>query len=408
MPLRVDAHGETSEGGFSRMSEKRTLGHGIIGAGWMGHVHARASARLNHHYPDLSAETDLVVVADTLPSHLEAFAEQHGPIETTGEWREVVVDPRIDVVSVTAPNAVHAEIGEAVARAGKHLWIEKPVGLSAADCARVASAVRKAGVQAAVGFNYRNFPPVEHARRLIASGAIGTPTHAAFRTLADYAADPAGTLSWRYTVAQGGHGILADLGSHGFDLIRMLLGEIGELVADTATFIDRRPIAKPGASHFATVDLNDPDLEFGPVENEDYICALLRMANGARVTYEAGRSSIGDQCNYGFHIHGTEGALSWDFRRSDELNLSIEGPYQGRPTQITFGDPAFGEYRRFQPGHGNALGYDDSKVIELAHLLESIEAGAPVGATIEDAFKAALANEAVLASVASGHWEPVG
>ncbi|MDA3021230.1 MAG: Gfo/Idh/MocA family oxidoreductase [Actinomycetota bacterium] len=389
------------------MSEKRTLGHGIIGAGWMGHVHARATARLAHHYPDLPARTTLVAVADTLPSHLETFVDQHGPIETTLDWRAVIEDPRVSVVSVTAPNAVHAEIGEAVARAGKHLWIEKPVGLNAADCARVATAVREAGVQAAVGFNYRNFPPVEHAQHLIRSGAIGTPTHATVRTLADYAADPVGTLSWRYTIAQGGHGILADLGSHGFDLIRMLLGDIDELVADTATFISKRPIAKPGASHFATADLNDPDLEFGAVENEDYICALLRMANGARVTYEAGRSSIGDQCNYGFHIHGTEGALSWDFRRSDELLLSVGGPYQGRPTQVVFGEPGIGEYQRFQPGAGVAIGYDDSKVIELARLLESIDAGAPVGATIEDALRAALANEAVLASLASGHWEPV-
>jgi predicted dehydrogenase len=389
------------------MSEKRTLGHGIIGAGWMGHVHARATARLAHHYPELPVRTTLVAVADPLPVHLEEFANQHGSLATTSDWHDVIDDPRVDVVSVTAPNAVHAEIGEAVARAGKHLWIEKPVGLNADDCARVATAVRAAGVQAAVGFNYRNFPPVEHAQHLITTGAIGTPTHATVRTLADYAADPAGTLSWRYTIAQGGHGILADLGSHGFDLIRMLLGDINELVADTATFLRKRPIAKPGASHFAMADLTDPEIEFGDVENEDYVCALLRMANGARVTYEAGRSAIGDQCNYGFHIHGTQGALSWDFRRSDELMLSIDGPYQGRPTQVALGEPGIGQYQRFQPGAGVAIGYDDSKVIELARLLESIEAGTPVGATIEDALEAARANEAVLASVASGHWEQI-
>ena len=74
---------------------------------------------------------------------------------------------------------------------------------------------------------------------------------------------------------------------------------------------------------------------------------------------------------------------------------------------MAFGEPGIGEYHRFQPGAGVAIGYDDSKVIELARLLESIDAGAPVGATIEDALRAALANEAVLASLASGHWEPV-
>lgn len=391
------------------MSEENVgrIGHGVIGAGWMGHVHARATARLAHHYPDLPIRTSLVAVADTLPSHLDSFVDQHGQVLAYADWRAVVDDPRVGLISVTAPNAFHAEIGEAVARAGKHLWIEKPVGLDAADCERVAVAVRQSGVASAVGFNYRNFPMVERAAELIAAGAIGRPTHATFRTLADYAADPGGTLSWRYTTAQGGRGILADLGSHGFDLIRMLLGEIDELVADTSTFIGRRPLAKPGSSHFATVDLDDPDVEFGEVENEDYFCSLLRLANGARVTYEAGRSAIGDQCNYGFHIHGTEGAMSWDFRRSDELAVSVEGAYQGRPTQVVFGGPGDGEYQRFQPGAGVAIGYDDSKVIELARLLESIVAGEPRGATIEDALVASRANEAVLASMASGRWERI-
>jgi len=394
------------DGAMSQQTERR-IGHGVIGAGWMGHVHARATARLAHHYPDLPLRTSLIAVADTLPDHLDHFRDQHGPVELHDDWRAVVADPRVGIVSVTAPNAFHAEIGEAVARAGKHLWIEKPVGLDAADCERVAIAVRQAGVCSAVGFNYRNFPMVERAQELIVSGAIGKPTHASFRTLADYAADPGGTLSWRYTTAQGGHGILADLGSHGFDLIRMLLGDIDELVADTSTFIGRRPVAKPGASHFATADLDDPDLEFGEVENEDYFCSLLRLTNGARVTYEAGRSSIGDQCNYGFHIHGTEGAISWDFRRSDELAVSIGGSYQGRPTQVVYGAPGDGDYQRFQPGAGVAIGYDDSKVIELARLLESISSDRPIGATIEDALLAARANEAVLTSMSSGRWARV-
>ena len=62
-------------------------------------------------------------------------------------------------MSITAPNFLHREIGVAMAEAGKHIWIEKPVGLSAADAGAVADAVAKAGVQGTVGFNYRNAPP---------------------------------------------------------------------------------------------------------------------------------------------------------------------------------------------------------------------------------------------------------
>lgn len=386
---------------------KVRVGYGVIGAGWMGHVHARAAVRLAHHYGDLPLRPVLMAVADTLPEHRDAFVNQLGPVRAYEDWRSIVDDPEIGIVSVTVPNAFHAEVGEAVARAGKHLWIEKPVGLCAADCQRVVTAVRAAGVQAAVGFNYRNFPMVERARELIDSGAIGSPTHASFRTLSDYAADPGGTLSWRYTYAQGGHGILADLGSHGFDLIRMLLGDIDELVADTSTFIERRPIAKPGSSHFATVDVLGVGIDFGEVENEDHFCAMVRMTNGALVTYEAGRTAVGDQCNYGFQIYGTQGSLSWDFRRSDELSICVGDGYQGRPTQVAYGGPGDGEYERFQPGAGLAIGYDDSKVIELARLLQSITLNKPIGATVEDALWAARANEAVVASAAARSWESV-
>ena len=61
-----------------------------------------------------------------------------------------------------------------------------------------------------------------------------------FRLHSDYAAHPSGALSWRFTRSRGGNGVLGDLGSHGIDLIRHLLGEISAVVADTAT-TDRRP-----------------------------------------------------------------------------------------------------------------------------------------------------------------------
>jgi len=384
------------------------LGVGVIGAGWMGNVHARSVARVRHHYPELPLHPTVVAVSDTLASHVAQFRAQHGPVRSYPDWRDLVADPEVGLVCVTAPNAFHAEMGTAVAQAGKHLWIEKPVGLTAADAALIRDAVNAQGVMATVGFNYRNLPMVERARALIAAGTIGTPTHASFRTLADYAAHPAGTLSWRYTIAGGGHGILADLGSHGFDLICTLLGEIDSLVADTATFLPRRPVAAPGASHFAMADLSDPDLPYGDVENEDYLSCLVRMRSGARVLYEAGRTSVGDQCNYGFVIHGATGSVAWDFRRSDELALCVGQEYQGQPTQTLLGSPGDGEYARFQPGAGIAMSYDDTKVIELARLLHAIAGGPMTGATLADACRAAQANEAVLASAASGAWARPG
>ena len=58
------------------------------------------------------------------------------------------------------------------------------------------------------------------------------------------------------------------------------------------------------------------------LENEDYVSCLLRFASGARGVLEACRVSVGEQNNYGFEVHGTKGAVFWDFRRMGELGVS--------------------------------------------------------------------------------------
>src|SRR4051812_48528022 len=214
-----------------------SLGVAVIGFGWMGRVHTQAYARVPHHYPQLGLRPRLVTVAEEVAGRAEEAAAQFGFASTARDWREVAEDPRVQAVSITAPNFLHREIGVAMAEAGKHIWIEKPVGLSAADAGAVADAVAKAGVQGTVGFNYRNPPAVERARQRIASGGIGTVTHVRVRLFSDYAAHPEGALTWRYERERGGSGVLGDLASHGADLARFLLGDIAALIADTAVFV---------------------------------------------------------------------------------------------------------------------------------------------------------------------------
>jgi predicted dehydrogenase len=185
--------------------EARTLGVGVIGAGWLGDVHARAWGRLPHHYPDLGVVRRFAAVAEGNPSALASAVARHRSATTYRDWRDRVADPAVDVVSVTAPNSLHRDIGMAVAQAGKHVWIEKPVGLSAADARAVAAAVASAGVQATVGFNYRAIPAVAWLRELVEDGAIGTPTHARVMFMSDYAAHPLGLHTWRF--GAGGLGL---------------------------------------------------------------------------------------------------------------------------------------------------------------------------------------------------------
>ncbi|MER7971290.1 MULTISPECIES: Gfo/Idh/MocA family oxidoreductase [unclassified Streptomyces] len=380
-----------------------SLGVAVVGFGWMGRVHTQAYARIPHHYPRLGLRPELVAVADEVPGRAEEAAAQFGFASATRDWREVLADPRVDAVSVTAPNFLHREIGVAVAEAGKHLWIEKPVGLDLADARAVADAVAAAGVRSAVGFNYRNAPAVERARELITGGAIGTVTHVAVRLFSDYAAHPESALTWRFERERGGTGVLGDLASHGADLARHLLGDITSLVADTAVFVPER--ARPtGATAGHTRAAGGA---LGPVENEDHVGCLLRFASGARGVLEASRVAVGEQNNYGFAVHGTEGAVFWDFRRMNELAVSLGSGYQDQPVSTVYVGPGDGEFGAFQPGAANAMGYDDLKVVEAQRFLRSIAEDAPFGAGLPDAVRAAAVVDAMVRSARDRAWVTV-
>lgn len=383
------------------MSPDRVLGVGVVGFGWMGQVHARAYARLRQHYPQVALSPRLVAVADpATDGRLDDAVAAYGFEFASPDWREIVDRDDVDAVSVTGPNFIHRDVAVAAAEAGKHVWVEKPVGRDADESRAVATAVHAAGVQSAVGFNYRNAPAVQLARELVDAGRLGRIEQVDIRMLADYAAHPTGALSWRFETAYAGSGVLGDLVCHGIDLARYVVGEVAELVADDATFISDRPRSTGTASHFSRAEGGEP----APVENEDYAAALLRFVDGARGTLTASRVAVGEQCTYGFEIHGDRGALAWDFRRMGELRLCVDQDYQDAAWQTRLVNVDDGEFRVFQPGAGNAMGYDDLKVIEAERFVRSIAEGKPYGATIDDAVVAAAAVAGMQVSTTERRW----
>jgi predicted dehydrogenase len=374
---------------------------GVIGFGWMGRLHARSWARLATHYPHLGVRTRLVAVADSARGdQLAESVTAHGFKALHEDWRVLLARDDLDVVSVCGPNYLHAEMGVAVAESGRHLWMEKPAGRNATETMDIAAAVERAGVQSAAGFNYRNAPAVELARELIDQGRLGQLQTVELRFQADYAADPRGALSWRFLHERAGSGVLGDLVSHAVDLGYFLAGEVTDLVADEGRFIPVRPLAAGPGSHFS----RGQDGTAGAVENEDYVGALLRFASGARGTLSASRTAVGEQSNYGFTIHGDKGAVAWDFRRMGELRTCLGEDLLGAAHSTVLVSPAHGEFAAFQPGAGNAMSYDDLKVIEAMRLAISILSGKPEGATIQDAVRSAQLTDAMATSVAERRW----
>lgn len=373
---------------------------GIVGFGWMGQVHARALSRLAQHYPDSPLKPRLIAVADTADDdRTERAAAAFGFQDRLTDWTELVTRPDIDLVCVTGPNFIHRDVAVAAARADKHLWVEKPAGRNSAETREIAAAVDAAGVQAAAGFNYRNVPAVELARDLVRSGRIGRVEHSAVRFVSDYAAHPDGALSWRFQNEYAGSGVLGDLVSHAADLARYVVADIREVVADRAIFIPQRPEARPGAMHYER-----GSGAMGSVENEDYVSALLRFADGSRGILESSRAAVGEQNTYGIEVHGTTGALRWDFRRMNELQVCLDQDFQNAFYATRYAAPGDGEFGAFQPGANNPMGFDDLKVIEAHRLVESIATGKAVGATIHDAVVAAEIVDAMIASSEQREW----
>lgn len=385
----------------------RSLGVGVISLGWMGRLHSRAYRAIPEFYPELGVLPRLVVAADPVERNQSDATTALGFESATADYREVLAHSDVDAVSICAPNYLHHEIALAAAAAGKPFWIEKPMGVSAAESAEIARAAESAGLVTATGFNYRNAPGVAFARQLIRDGRLGRVTNVRIWLIADYASDAEGPLTWRYERARAGAGVVGDLMSHGIDLAQFLVGRVTEVTALTSTFIAERPIPSEQGIGHAKVALTG---EMGPVENEDYVGILARFDSGAVGTLEASRVSIGPRAEYILEVYGTAGSIRWNFEDQSKLQVCLAGMSPLGDTHgytTVMAGPQHGEYRRFQPGPGMNMSFDDLKVIECARFVESVVSGNQLAPSASDAWAAAEVDDAVVASAASGRWEEV-
>ena len=378
---------------------------GLVGFGWMGQAHSRSYLSIPRYFPEAPFLPVLAGVADTVPARIGQAVDDFGYTTGTSDWRELVGRPDLDVIDITAPNAMHRAIAEEAAASGKHIFCEKPVGISAEATARIEVAARRAGVITGCGYNYRWAPLVRYAKQLVEAGRVGKPTHYRGRFFSMYGRDRLGLLSWRFLADRAGHGTLSDIMSHAIDMAQFLYGPIQRLVATRETFVRERPLPKPGVgTHYDRGSPRDPT---GKVTNEDYVGALIEFENGARGTLEADRSIFGPQSQMAFELNGSRGAISWDHERLNQLRLYLpeEQPEDGF-IEVLGGD-RFHRQANLVPGGGNSIGFEDMKIIEAYEFLASVFRGQPH----DPGFDSALANAGVAAAMIrswhSERWEDV-
>ncbi|MBO6508333.1 MAG: Gfo/Idh/MocA family oxidoreductase [Roseibium sp.] len=335
------------------------LGIGLIGTGFMGKCHALAYGLVKAVFGDVP-DTRLEVLCDVPQDKAEAFANQFGFARGTADWKDLVADPKVDIVCITTPNKVHREMAMAALEAGKHVHLEKPMALTIEDARDMLKVAANKGSKTIVGYNYLHNPAIAHARKLIEDGAIGRLVHFRGAVDEDYQADPELAWTWRATKADAGLGTLGDLGCHLISLASALVGPVESLIAETRTVHATRPIGE-GSD------------ERRPVENEDIASALLTFANGVHGVISTSRSAWGRKSYIGFEVHGTEGMITFDQERMNELRLyQNRGPLaeQGFKTILT--GPSHPPYGQFVPAAGHQLGFNDLKVIEAREFLRAI------------------------------------
>ncbi|MGD0227185.1 MAG: inositol 2-dehydrogenase [Terriglobia bacterium] len=253
---------------------KRKLPIGIIGAGRIGAVHAETLAfRLPEAAP--------LIIADVNRPAAEKVAARCGIPRVSESAEQVIADPQIEAVLICSSTDTHSDLIVEAARAGKHIFCEKPIDHSLEKIDRALAAVKRAGVQLQIGFNRRFDPSFARVRKAVESGEIGEPY-----LLHIISRDPE-PPPISYVKVSGG--MFLDMTIHDFDMARFLMGsEVGEVFTAAGVRVD--PL-------------------IGEAGDLDTAVVLLRFKNGAIGTIDNCRKAV-----YGYdqrvEILGSDGAIA--------------------------------------------------------------------------------------------------
>ena len=323
-----------------------TVGFGLLGAGRIGKVHARAIS--------LNPEARLLAVADALAPAAEAISAQYGA-DVRG-IDEIESDPAIDAVVICTPTDTHAALIERFARAGKAIFCEKPIDLDVGRVRACLKVVGETGATLMVGFNRRFDPHFRAVRQAIDDGAVGEVEMVNI-TSRDPGAPPVD-----YIRRSGG--IFRDMTIHDFDMARWLLGEEPAAVAA-----------------FAAV-LTDP--EIGRAGDFDSVNVLLETPGGRQAVISNSR-----RATYGYdqriEVLGSKGMVSAENQREVSIEIASGAGFV-RPPLLDF----------------FMTRYTAAYAAEIEALIAGLRDGAPIVPSGEDGLRALVLAEAAVRSVAEG------
>lgn len=230
----------------SDLSSQSAIGVAVVGTGFGQKVHIPAF----RDYPG----TNLVAVYNRDLENAVAIATTHNIPHAFNNLSEITARSDIHSVSISTPPFLHYEMAEAVLKAGKHLFLEKPTTLNAPEARKLYQLTQQQGLQATLNFEFRFVPAWMQLKTLLSENYVGQTRLIKIDWLVPGRADPTRPWSWHASKELGG-GSLGALASHTFDYIAWLFGPVKRLCARLTTTIPTRP--DPNSGKAKTVDADD-------------------------------------------------------------------------------------------------------------------------------------------------------
>lgn len=368
-------------------------GIAIIGAGMIGAAHAAGYRQFAHRF---GPKGRLHTVCDMNPVAATKLAADWGFAHTATDWKAVIANPEIDVVSVCLPNFLHTEVTLAALANGKHVLCEKPLALDVASARPVAEAARAARSVSGTVFNYRRIPAIAAIKSRIDAGDLGRPVQISVQFQCDYAADPMLPHSWRYEFAKAGPGALLDVGTHAIDTMRFLFGDVAEVIGAVSTIsIGERHLPLAATTGHGHVALSE---QTAAVDNDDVMSALLRFANGAQGYLTASRVAVGSGNRLTVEVMGTEGTARFSTEMPSFYEIALrtaEGATGFARVMNSPLAPNVGSLATV-PHDAVSVGYAEWFGFMVHEFLDCIAQGRPfLNGSIEDGFAATSVLEAI-------------
>ncbi len=376
----------------------------VLGAcGWMGKVHSMAYQNIPFLFGSDKGTAEIAWLVDGDPMGLAKAAAIIPGARSSTDWRDAVADPSVDLVDICLPDQLHYEAAKAALLAGKHVYCEKPLTNTAPEARELADLAKARGRITRVGHAFPRNPIHDVAKSIIDGGEIGDIKMFKASQHVDVLGDPNAPFMWRADGKLAPTGIVGDTGSHVFSFMERLIGRVSELIADCRVVTAKRPVVS-GFNYGKGAELtgNEPMAE---VTNPDAANLICHFENGAMGLIDFSRVATGRKFLQTYEIYGTKGSLVYNYDEVNRLRFYSSTDRLGRQgyREIDVG-PENANYAAFLPIPNFALGYNESKMIEVAEVVRSIATGEAMWPTFESGHHIAQIVDACLESSKLRQW----